>query len=65
MPSRTHAASSGPLNVLLLVRGGHQEERYFHDMFAKYRLDGEWFSPDPELIDYIQARRACMSPESN
>jgi T5orf172 domain. len=30
-----------------------ENERALHDKFAKHRLHGEWFSPNEEILEYI------------
>jgi hypothetical protein len=42
---RLHLRAAIPGNVAL--------ERTIHGMFAHYRLEGEWFAPSAELLEYI------------
>jgi hypothetical protein len=35
--------------------GGEQDELNLHCLFAAHHIRGEWFSPAPELLDYIQS----------
>lgn len=35
------------------VEGGAALEQALHEHFASIRLTGEWFTPTPELVDYI------------
>jgi len=41
------------LNVLATVPGDRHTERTLHLTFAHLRLDGEWFKPEPDLLQYI------------
>jgi hypothetical protein len=41
------------LNLLAVADGGRHDETIIHKRFAKYRLNGEWFKPAQEIIDYI------------
>ena len=47
-----------PLRVLATVPGSQQAEHALHRQFADLRMEGEWFSPAPELIAYI---KGCCS----
>jgi hypothetical protein len=35
--------------------GLYVDEALIHGTFAEFRLIGEWFSPEPELLDFIEA----------
>lgn len=37
------------LKILLLVPGSERTEQYFHNKFAEYRLNGEWFRPESAI----------------
>lgn len=37
-------------------------EKKLHERFKAYHMRGEWFSPGPRLIDYINAR--CVKGEN-
>jgi hypothetical protein len=43
------------LIVLALLPGSRSTEASLHRRFKKYRLHGEWFSPAPELLEYIRS----------
>jgi integrase/recombinase XerD len=49
-------SSPRALRLLLAYRAGELEERHLHSRFARHRLDGEWFAPVPELLDFISER---------
>ena len=54
--SRVYALNtSNPSKVHLLATmpGGRELEREMHERFAGYRLNGEWFDPARELLDFI------------
>jgi hypothetical protein len=48
--------SGSPVKLVVLATtpGREREERALHDRFASHRLHGEWFSPAPELLEYIR-----------
>jgi hypothetical protein len=41
------------LRILKVVDGDERREGGLHSKFEKYRLNGEWFKNDPELLSYI------------
>ena len=48
-----------PLRLrLVLPGGGAQYEAELHERFRKHRSHGEWFRPAPELIRFMNSRRA-------
>lgn len=42
------------LRILLLVPGSELTEKYFHREFELYKLNGEWFKPEREIMDRIE-----------
>ncbi len=46
--------ASRPLKVLLLMEGGPDFERTLHLRFHRLRKQGEWFTPGPKLVKFIQ-----------
>jgi len=46
-------ASFMPVELLATMDGDHNVERSLHQRFKKDRLNGEWFAPTPELIEFI------------
>jgi hypothetical protein len=52
-----HAMSPFPLYVLLLARGGFDQESEFHDRFARQWIKGEWFRHDGKLAEFIATER--------
>ena len=47
------AASPEPLILLKLILGNFKKERALHERFKNYRQHYEWFTLNPELLDYI------------
>lgn len=43
-----------PMKLLHVAKGGFSEERALHIKLDKYRLHGEWFSPEPEVLSAIE-----------
>lgn len=41
------------MTLLGWVQGGPKVEREMHQKFAEFALGGEWFSPAPELLEFI------------
>lgn len=59
-PKRLQALQTGNperLTVLGTLPGSLSEEADIHDQFSHLRARGEWFRPEPELLDYI--KEAC------
>lgn len=42
------------LKILCLIPGNEKREKSYHDRFYKYRLNGEWFTPDKFILDVIE-----------
>jgi hypothetical protein len=51
-------SSSDTLHTLLVLPGTFQTEAHYHARFATLRLRGEWFRPEPELLEFIEKTRA-------
>ena len=47
-----------PLHTLLVLPGTRATEAHYHARFAKLRIRGEWFHPEPELLEFIQQARS-------
>jgi hypothetical protein len=47
-------ASPYPLHVRLVIEGSKKLEKDLHNKFAQWQLDGEWFEPCQEIIDFIE-----------
>ncbi|MEQ8673448.1 MAG: GIY-YIG nuclease family protein [Aggregatilineales bacterium] len=46
-------ASPYPLRILKTLKGGKALEQELHTRFANHQLEGEWFAPDDDLMDFI------------
>lgn len=42
-----------PLRVLAAINGGRDVEADLHNRFARFRLNGEWFEPHPDIIQFL------------
>lgn len=51
----------GPLDLLATHKGGRDAERIQHRRFDHLRVTGEWFRPEPELLDHIERINARRS----
>lgn len=62
--SRLRALATGsaePLVLLGVIDGDH--ERTMHEQLAEHRLEGEWFSPSPEVLEVAsRARLPVLGP---
>lgn len=50
---RTFCPMHNDIKLLFWFDGSQEEEREFHRRFRSYRLDGEWFSLEGELKDFV------------
>lgn len=46
---------AGPLHVLAIIEGTRRLEQELHNQFRDWRVHGEWFSPAPPLMEYIES----------
>lgn len=51
------------LILLIHMSGTRKLERDLHEMFAEYRLQGEWFAPGERLLGLIDELRQNCDPE--
>jgi T5orf172 domain len=52
-----------PLRLLGHVPGGMEKESELHARFETSRHHGEWFSPTPDLLAWVEAHAATGMPE--
>lgn len=56
---RALEAGYGPLDVLIVVDGGYEEEAALHRKFASHLAEGrEWFYPAPPVLEWITGQAA-------
>lgn len=58
LATRTAALQTGnpyPLELIGVAPGGHALEREIHALFAHLRMAGEWFYPEPQLLEVAHA----------
>jgi len=48
------AANTGGAELLCSFAGDARLERLLHERFASARVDGEWFEPVPELLEFAR-----------
>lgn len=56
-PDRLRELQTGSpdrLKIIGMMQGDEATEYALHDLFARHRLDGEWFSPDDDLTEFIE-----------
>lgn len=46
------------LKLLLTLPGTKVDEARLHDKFGRFRIQGEWFKPDPAVLKSIEVLRA-------
>jgi hypothetical protein len=51
--SAIQSSCPAPTEVLKVIPGVVNTERYFHEHFAEYRLSGEWFSLEGDLCAFL------------
>jgi len=59
--STLQTASPYPLRLLGVIEGGRKAEDHLHERFAASRLNGEWFAPDIELLEFIKTHARPFS----
>jgi len=42
--------------VLLALPGSRAHESALHELFKAHRIEGEWFRPDAEILEFIADR---------
>jgi hypothetical protein len=47
-------SSGHDLELMLVLPGCYKKEHEFHKMFSECRRIGEWFSPSPDLMEFIE-----------
>lgn len=47
-------ANPFPLKIIGMIPGTVVEEEKIQKLFEKFRIQGEWFSPDEEIINFIK-----------
>ncbi len=52
-------SQAGRLDVVLVVLGSREVEQALHTQFAEHRLEGEWFTPAPELLRFMAEHADC------
>jgi len=52
--SALQTSSSSELKVLATIPADRAYEKELHGKFDKFRVNGEWFSPSPDLVSYIE-----------
>jgi hypothetical protein len=52
------------LVVLGLMEGSYADEQVIHGRFGFLRRGGEWFDPDPQLLDFIREEASPWDSQS-
>lgn len=52
--SQFRTSNGKPVELLLTIPGGREEERALHQKFARFRTQGEWFRYVPEIRRVIR-----------
>ena len=59
------AWSPFPLDLVAHYKGGFFDESMLHEMQRDFRIHGEWFEPNPallEIIEHVKKRKALPAP---
>ena len=48
---------SRTLRLLLTIEGNEKDEKNLHAKFSRFRLKGEWFEPNEEILVYIEENK--------
>lgn len=59
------AGNPDKLTTLLVIPGEWSDEQALHRVFATHRVRSEWFAACPEILAYIELRRADHIPGPN
>ena len=46
-------SSSDPLSLIRVIDGGRKTEAWLHKRFDSHKIQGEWFSFHPDMLDVI------------
>ena len=57
-------SSPNKLKIIKVVDGNFDRERFIHYKFSKFSVRGEWFSPNSELVEYINNLEDSYSPKN-
>ncbi len=49
------------LECLLTIDGSYKDEQRLHEYFKHLRLQGEWFEPKPELVEFIASKQNMVT----
>lgn len=49
-----NARGPRPIQIVALLTGSRALERALHRRFARHRMQGEWFRPHAEILDYVR-----------
>lgn len=56
--------SPAKLKLLATFNGGQSIEIGLHNHFAKYRIDGEWFDPHPDILKCVETETLPVMPKA-
>ena len=51
-----------PLMLTAMIRGGRDTERETHALFASRKIEGEWFEPCQEVVDWFEGHQDYIYP---
>lgn len=46
-------SNPNPIDVLLVIKGGREQEGDLHAKFQKYRIQGEWYKADRSILEMV------------
>jgi hypothetical protein len=63
--NRIQCNAKTDIDILCVIDGGRPIEHLFHKQFEAFRLEGEWFSPGTELLEYIDSmQNNCLETKN-
>lgn len=61
--SDLQVANANKLTLLGSIPGDLYDEQSLHQTFQPYRLNGEWFQPAPQVVDWLKTRGMTATVE--
>ncbi len=63
--SALQTASPYLLTLVGLIDGDEQAEQSLHEKFSEFRMKGEWFEPQSEILEFCRVAKPAAEPQDN